>query len=264
MRRRAVWSGGERWALFADLHIPAEAEARKAGFSPVQNLLEAVRGALSRRVQACLINGDVSWSDGLEGDYRVAREMLDPLLRSCPTAILPGNHDQRALLGLICCDLQEDRDRPTTKLVEVVEFNEIKMIGLDSLLRTDIVGGLVGKEQRDWLSSELRSQPTKPTVIAVHHPLQDDDDSLLDSDRLLELVVGHPQVKAIFTAHDHVFRHAVWRGVHLISQPAIGFAFDADGSAAWLEARFEQGGVALRPIMLAGPALRSVRLRWAR
>ncbi len=260
IRRREVDEGAI--ALFADLHIPADPEIRYGEFSPVENLRQAVAGA--RGSAACVVNGDISWAAGLEDDYRLAAELLQPLTAVCPTAVMPGNHDRRGPLGAICGGWGSDV-LLAAKLVEIFEFETARLICIDALFRTDIVGGLVGKEQRDWLAGELEGGPSKPTVVAVHHPLRDDDDSLLDADRLLRLVERFPQVKAIFTAHDHVLRRETFAdGIQVLGQPAVGFPFDPAGSAAWLEARFHAGGVDLNPRVVEGPELDGFTLRWMR
>ncbi len=264
MRRRTIAPGAGGLALLADLHISGIVETRYGEFAPADSLLAAVKGVVKRGAGACLINGDVAWSEGLPTDYDVARELLSPILESRPAAIMPGNHDQRESFAAGLLGLRLAPEQPASKLIEVMDVGAVRIIALDSLLRTDIVGGLIGKEQREWLRGELRSGPSKPTVITVHHPLGDADSSLLDSDRLLRLVADNKQVKAILTAHDHVFANRVVEGVHVISQPAVGFPFAQDGSTAWLETRFDAGGVVLDPVVTAGPALEPLSLRWER
>jgi hypothetical protein len=147
-----------------------------------------------------------------------------------------GNHDNRQAFLADLFPAHSKAEPTVEKTLAVIEHGPIRWILLDSLIRTDIVAGLLGKAQCCWLQRLLETCDRRPTLIVVHHPLDDEDDSLLDGDRLLRLVRPFPQVKAILTAHDHAYRIASSQGIHIVSLPAVGMPFDGREPVGWVEA----------------------------
>ncbi len=238
-----------RWALLADPHIAADLATYPRGSSPAEHLREAVEQILNAGPEAAWIAGDLAWNAGLPADYARLRALLEPLSARMPLCLMLGNHDNRAAflaefgagqeqahpagIGLLS---GANPEPAAAKALAVVEHGPIRWILLDSLLRTDIVPGLLGKAQRGWLRGLLETTDARPTLIVVHHPLDEDDDSLLDGDRLLRLIEPFPQVKAIFTAHDHAFHIDSGHRVHRVSLPALGMPFDPLEAVGWVEA----------------------------
>jgi 3',5'-cyclic AMP phosphodiesterase CpdA len=224
------------WALLADPHISSEPSRAYNGFRPAEHLAAAVAGVLKSSPQAALIAGDLAWDQGLPEDYTRLRVMLEPLADRAPLCLMLGNHDNRqAFLTEFFCP-EANGEPPVAKAPVVVEHGPIRWILLDSLIQTDIVAGLLGKAQRCWLRQLLETSDRRPTLIVVHHPLDDGDDSLLDGDRLLRLVRPFPQVKAIVTAHDHAYRTRTAEGIPIITLPALGMPFEEAEPVGWIEA----------------------------
>lgn len=196
----------------------------------------AIAGVLKSSPQAALIAGDLAWDQGLPEDYAQLRGLLNPLASRLPLCLMLGNHDNRAAFLEEFFPSRAQANPGVEKLITVIEHGPVRLILLDSLIRTDIVAGLVGKAQRCWLSHFLETSDQRPTLVVVHHPLDDGDDSLLDGDRLLRLLNPFPQVKAILTAHDHVYRASSLEGIHIIRLPAVGMPFDVREPVGWVEA----------------------------
>lgn len=172
-------------------------------------------------------------------DYLQLRGVLDPLAGRLPLCLMLGNHDNRQAFLEEFFPSRARTNTAVEKLITVVDHGPVRLILLDSLIRTDIVAGLVGKAQRCWLRHLLETSDRRPTLVVVHHPLDDDDDSLLDSDRLVRLLRPFPQVKAILTAHDHVYRISSCEGIHVLRLPAVGMPFDVREPVGWVEASLE-------------------------
>lgn len=199
---------------------------------------------------------------GLPEDYRAAEELMGPLAKIGPLITSPGNHDDRENLCAVFSDPR--MDEAADKVVTVVDGGSVRLVCLDSLRRADVVSGRIDKAQFAWLTEWLDTHADKPVAIFVHHPLDDPDDGLLDADWLLALVSDRTQVKAIITAHDHVFSHREQDGLLVVTQPAVGFPFEATAMHGWLEAKLTTDGVSLTPWSVQDGPKKTIPLTWLR
>ena len=268
-------TGSVRWALLADPHVPADpAEGRPPDY-PVENLRVAVEQVLEAASapetspEAAIILGDLAWRYGLPEDYARVKSLITPLAERFPLCLTLGNHDQREnFLTAFSSDAPPDEgEAPETpaKSIIVVEHPPVRFLILDSLFRTDVVGGLLGFEQRAWLRQFLEESEPTPTILAMHHALDDNDKSLFDAEPLLRLAAPFQQVKAIVHGHWHEFKHQVVEGIHDIQLPAVGLPL-ADGvPTGWLEAVLTaDGGAFTMHTIGAGPPPRPspLTLEW--
>lgn len=208
-------------ALFAqlsDLHIGAE----ENGVDPIpclEAVVEAVR-SLPNRVDAVLVSGDLTHDGGLE-EFRLARELLERI--GAPLHVLPGNHDDRALLRE-AFDLPGVGGEPIEYSVEV---GELRIVVFDSVV-TGQDPGRYDPERLRWLDAELRARPERPTLLAMHHPplatgVREWDGINLEPDqrpRLEGVVAQHPQVKAIVGGHLHRIAASTLGGCPVVSAPS--------------------------------------------
>jgi 3',5'-cyclic AMP phosphodiesterase CpdA len=180
------------------------------------------------------------------------RELLTPLATRTPVYIGLGNHDHRENFLKAFPDQPTDRPQVTGKHILVIEHPAVRIIQLDSLLYVDKVAGLLGREQRNWLTGYLPEADARPTVLFVHHTLADGDGDLLDVNQLFEIIRPHRQVKAIFYGHSHVWELGERQGVKLINLPAVGYNFRDQDPVGWVDARFNSDGVDLTLNAIAG------------
>ncbi len=119
----------------------------------------------------------------------------------------------------------------------VLEHPLIRLILLDSLIYTNLTPplGLLGKVQREWLSSYLAGNTDKPVILLFHHTPGEGDGDLEDTDRLFNLIRPHRQVKALIFGHSHVYRYAMQEDIHLINIPATGYNFRDQDPLGWVE-----------------------------
>ena len=215
-----------------------------------------------RGVEGTIINGDIAWMRGLPEDYAAAETLVGALADHGPLVTLPGNHDNRANL---CAAFSDPRmDHGAAKVMTVVDAGVVRLVCLDSLRRKDVVSGRLERPQLIWLADWLAAHGDKPVVLFVHHPLDDAENGLLDAPELLDALRRRDQVKAIFTAHDHVFSNRNENGLLVVTQPAVGFPFEAAVMQGWLEAEFTPEGVSLTPWSLSDGPQKVVRLTWSR
>lgn len=251
-----------RWALLADTHVPADPNTRYLSFRPHECARDAVDQITDRRFDGTIINGDIAWLEGLPEDYVAASELLGPLAEIGPLITTPGNHDDRENLCAVFSDPRIDEG--AAKVMTVVDSGPVLLVGLDSLDQASGISGRLDKLQLDCLNRWLATNVSKPVILFVHHPVDDDEDGLLDSDALLKVADKHGQIKAIFTAHDHVFSHRKHNGVLVVTQPAVGFAFEETEMHGWLEAELSASGMVLttRPLTDAEPT--TMEFKWLR
>ena len=234
-----------RVALLADPHIAADRDRIHNGQNVADNLVRTVEAVKGRNPSMVLIAGDLAWQTGSPGDYERFTELLQPLARHVMVCLTIGNHDERRNFLAAVSPRSLENGAVPQKSIVVIEHPLLRIVMLDSLFRSDVVAGLLGKQQRDWLESFLSEADGRPTVLCVHHPLHDSDAALLDADRLLRIAGPHRQVKAILHGHDHRYNHAVWEGIHVVGLPAVGMPLDAAEPLGWVEGWFSNEGVDL-------------------
>lgn len=230
------------WALISDTHIPTDPADAYRGFKPHDNLKQIVPAILKANPQGALICGDVARLQGLTSDYDSVRSLLQPVSETMPIAFALGNHDHRKNFLGVFGPSQKGSQSVNQKHVLVVETAALRFVVLDSLVEANSTPGLLGKAQRTWLANFLQTSSDLPTLLFVHHTLDDGDGSLLDAPRLFDIVKPHRKVKAIFYGHSHRYAYDQWEGVHLINLPAVGYNFSDDQPVGWVDARLTATG----------------------
>lgn len=255
----------ERWALLSDTHIPADPSNGHRGFRPSDNLAKIIPQVVAANPESALICGDAARLKGEPGDYAVLKQLLSPLMEKAPVAIALGNHDDRknflAAFGPAPAGAQAVQNRH----IVVLEGKAVRVVVLDSLITPDFTPGLLGRAQRQWLTQFLAMSDDRPTLLFVHHTLEDSDGALLDAPRLFDVIRPHRKVKAIFYGHSHVYRYDMWEHVHLINLPAVGYNFNDSQPVGWIDARFTAQGGTFTLRALAGNRERdgqTVELNW--
>ena len=248
-----------RWALLADTHLSANPDTSYGSFRTLDNTVRTLDEIAAAKVDGVIANGDLAWMHGLPADYGRVAETFAPLAQDVPVVMTAGNHDRRDHMLKRFHPEAYSLNEPA-KLITVIDAADIRFIVLDSLYRTDVVPGLVGQAQRGWLEATLDAEDRRPTVIFVHHPLGEDDGALLDGDRLLEILQPRPQVKAVFTAHDHAWRVEQRGRLHVVKLPSAAFGFDPGEPIGWVEAEFCACGARLQ--LHGGGKAEELALAW--
>ena len=109
---------------------------------------------------------------------------------------------------------------------------------------------MLGRAQRAWLDRFLAAEDARPTLLFVHHTLDDEDGSLADVPRLLDIVKPRRQVKAIVFGHSHRYSFDTLDGMHLVNLPAVGYNFGDQEPVGWVDSTLmaEGGEFTLRAI----------------
>ena len=254
-----------RLALLSDTHVPGDRINGHRGFNPWENLKRVVPEVIAAAPEAVILNGDAARLEGLIEDYTELKALLEPLAAKAPIHIGLGNHDDRKNFRQVFPPAGPGRAPLANKHVLVLEHPVVRLVVLDSLFHVNDVAGLLGLEQRRWLSAFLASATDRPIALFVHHTFGEGDGDLLDGDRLFELLKPHPQVKAIFYGHSHYWVRSVRQGLHLVNLPAVGYNFRDEDPVGWVDASFDPRGVTLTLHAIGGNAtdhLKPIRLDW--
>ena len=150
----------------SDVHRFADPDERLFGI-PTRELFEDVLAHVERsglRPDHVVVTGDHT-HDELPETYAAVREQLAPFLDRL--WLLPGNHDDRAVLRAAFDDrIPLDGDDRITFSFRAGDW---LCLGLDTQL-TGAVGGRLGAEQVDWIRAQLDEHRPRAAALFMHHP----------------------------------------------------------------------------------------------
>jgi 3',5'-cyclic AMP phosphodiesterase CpdA len=231
------------WAILSDTHISADPKNEFRGFKPYENLKRVIPEVQRAKPEVVLINGDLARLEGLAADYELLKSMLQPIAADTPLCLSLGNHDDRRNFTTVLGKPGKGELQPVKeKNVLVVEQPPVRILVLDSLMLVNQAAGLLGRGQRWWLEAFLKASDETPTIIFVHHNIDDGDTALLDTYRVLEIVKPIKKVKAIIYGHTHTYRYDQIGGIHMINVPAIGYNFADAEPVGWVDSVISKDG----------------------
>jgi Icc protein len=216
----------QRIVQLTDCHLFSGPHGDESGIDTWPRL-HAVLQDLRRRTpdfDLLVVTGDTAHDEAL-ATYEAVREALGewvPRLR-----IVPGNHDDRALLRRVFPESCGDAGERLTFHAGSAGW---QLIGLDSQLTGETPGEL-GDEQLAWLRSRLEAVPDVSTLLFVHHPPIEvgspwlDEIGLQDADALGRILHGFPQVRLVACGHVHQEGSGSLSGASVHTTPAVGPQF---------------------------------------
>jgi Icc protein len=190
-----------------DLHVRPRGQAANR-VSETNMLTERafrVAAAFNPRPDVVIITGDLT-ECGLETEYANLAAMLGRTL-SMPVYVIPGNHDRRDNFRKNLAHLPGVTTDPHFVQYAVEDY-PVRLVMLDTLVPGASHGEL-SAIQLEWLDRTLAAQPTKPTLIGMHHPPfvtgipHMDKIALLNPDMFQGIIARHPQVGRIVCGHHH-------------------------------------------------------------
>jgi 3',5'-cyclic AMP phosphodiesterase CpdA len=206
-------------AQLSDLHL----RAGEAGAGPARRLQAALNllAGLRPRPSAVLVSGDIADQASPEV-YGQAHEMLSEL--GLALHVIPGNHDDRDLLRARFGPAGAPAGSPVHF---AADCGGLRVVGCDSTVPGSDAGALSAGEL-DWLAQQLASEPTTPTLLALHHPPVLSGLRMMDAIALapagraaLEDLLGrHPQVLAVTCGHVHTSMASSFAGRPLLICPS--------------------------------------------
>lgn len=210
-----------------DFHVAAEGRLVYGLVDSRERLERAVEaiGRLDPAPDAVLVTGDLVDAPDREA-YRFVAAALGRI--EVPVLVVPGNHDARSVL------LESFPDLPTIGAERFVAYAvdrfPVRLIGLDTSREGTHLAEFCGERAR-WLDVALSTEPTRPTLLFLHHPpietgVEAMDFLGLDWARELEAVVRrHPQIVRIACGHHHRAMSAAWAGTLVTVAPSVSHQF---------------------------------------
>lgn len=193
-------------AQVTDMHIKAGGKLSYQRVDTAASLAYCV-SAITKLPQvpdAVLFTGDLV-DFGRDDEYEWLAKLLEPL--PMPYHLMPGNHDDPEVMRASFPSHAYLRQR-TGKLDYVIDDYPVRIVALDSTTPRK-PGGTLTESQLAWLDQTLASQPSKPTLVALHHPpfwtgIGHMDAQGLANPQALEAVISrHPQVERVLAGHLH-------------------------------------------------------------
>ncbi len=174
--------------------------------------------ASSVPIDLVVATGDLT-NDGTAAQY----DILDVWLRKLAprVAVLPGNHDDSALMRTALADFVIGTPADT-HLSYVIDDYDLRMVCLD----TSEVGrhdGVFDNERSAWLDTSLAASD-EPTIVFMHHPAFEcgvrwmDLMSLENRGHFADVIGRHPQVLTVASGHLH--RSLTTRIAHAVANGA--------------------------------------------
>lgn len=200
--------------------------------------------ALDPAPDLVLCTGDLT-NDGTAGQYANLARLLAPL--PMPVRLMCGNHDRRAALRAAFADHQylngTAGDGPCDYVVD--ELAPLRMVVLDSLIPGQD-GGRLDAGQLAWLDEQLGAEPTRPTMVALHHPpfatgIAHMDAMALEpvsTEGLASVLRRHQHVQRLICGHLHRAVTVAFAGTVAMSAPSTAHAIalhlgPAGAEGAW-------------------------------
>lgn len=207
-------------AQISDTHVRTD-----DGGASADALRRALAQASEYHADVILLTGDLVNDERAE-EYAVLAEALrDP---PAPIYLMPGNHDDRALLREAFPShtyLPKDG-----ALSYTIENFPVRIVMLDQTVPGEVHGEIT-PEAADWLDDALAAAPERPTLVALHHPPFASHDLLFDtiglrhSERFAVVIARHRQVARVICGHHHRFAVGVAGHAPVIVAPSTSWAY---------------------------------------
>jgi 3',5'-cyclic-AMP phosphodiesterase len=222
-------------AQISDLHIKA-AGALAYGEVDTAAALKRCIVELNRfipRLQMVVATGDLV-DTPTEEEYRHLKRLLAPL--EIPIAVVPGNHDARALVR--AAFPAQPYANPSGALDLLLALGPLDLVLLDSSV-PDAPYGQLAHLSLQWLDAALSASMTRPALLFLHHPpfvtgiAHMDRQNLRNAADLGATLKHHPRTRLIAAGHVHRAISTLFAGIATTVCPAPNHAVALDLSERW-------------------------------
>lgn len=238
--------------LLNDTHIGEKHPANSPIPSHLRQVVEELV-ARKRKPASVFINGDLALKDGQPGDYRHFANLIQPLRTAkIDLHLTLGNHDHRDVFYEVLQKEQPKNPPVKSRHISVVKTRFANFFLMDTLKKTMVVQGELGKQQLKWLTEALDAFADKPAILVMHHNPRLGGDpvhfpgGLIDSQKLWDILVTRMHVKAFVHGHIHDRNFFEHQGIHIINNPATSYvANKMKSTTGWTTAKLSREGMVL-------------------
>ena len=211
----------------SDLHPFANPDERLFGI-PTRELLAEVLAhvqASGLRPDHVVVTGDHT-HDELPETYAAVRDLLEPFLDRL--WLLPGNHDDRAVLRAAFDDrIPVDG---AGRITFSFRAGDWLCLGLDTHV-PGAVSGRIGADQVGWIREQLDQHRPRAAVLFMHHPPVElglawlDRIGLEDARLLQDLLAEEPRIRLVCCGHVHHESSNRIGAAEIVTVPSTGLQF---------------------------------------
>jgi Icc protein len=211
----------------SDLHPFADPDERLFGI-PTRELLTDVLAhvqASGLRPDHVVVTGDHT-QDELPETYAAVRELLEPFLDRL--WLLPGNHDDRAVLRAAFDDrIPVDG---AGRITFSFRAGDWLCLGLDTHV-PGAASGRIGADQVGWIKEQLDQHRPRAAVLFMHHPPVElglpwlDRIGLEDARLLQDLLAQEPRIRLVCCGHVHHESSNRLGAAEIVTVPSTGLQF---------------------------------------
>jgi 3',5'-cyclic-AMP phosphodiesterase len=162
-------------------------------------------------------------------EYEHLRRLLAPL--DIPLAVVPGNHDDRALLRAAFPDQPYASTAGALNLAHKV--GPLDLVLMDSSV-PGAPHGLIDTATLRWLDAMLAADATRPALIFLHHPpfvtgiAHMDRQNLRNATELAGVLARHGRARLVAAGHVHRATSTTFAGIAATICPAPNHAVALD------------------------------------
>jgi 3',5'-cyclic AMP phosphodiesterase CpdA len=190
----------------ASFNLHVLGRAKKFRLEVVRALVEATVAA---KPDLIVCTGDVT-STGTDREFVLAREILDPVLKTTPFLVIPGNHDVYTRDGVGRLERHFPEAVPGGRYPYRATHGGIDFIGLDVSRPWPTSQGKAPAEQLSEFERIL-SEGTSPAVVMIHYPLRGRDGApyrpftrnLANARAIEQILARFPRATAVLHGHEH-------------------------------------------------------------
>ncbi len=217
-------------AQISDLHIKSPGTLAYGRVDTAAALVRCIAELNGLDPQPALVvaSGDLA-DTPTPAEYQHLRDLLAAL--KIPLAVIPGNHDARALVRAAFPHQPYAQGSGALNLALAVGPLDIVLI--DSSV-PDAPHGLLDGDTLRWLDATLAASATRPALIFLHHPPfvtgigHMDRQNLRNAGDLARLLEGHARVRLVAAGHVHRAVLTAFAGIPATICPAPNHAVALD------------------------------------
>src|SRR5262249_3958165 len=220
-------------AQISDLHVKAPGELAYGKVDTAAALARCIAALNRFTPQPALVvaSGDLVDTPTAE-EYAHLQRLLAPL--AIPLAVVPGNHDERALLR--ASFPAQPYARAAGALDLALAVGPLDVILIDSSV-PGAPHGRIEVTSLQWLDVTLAASATRPALIFLHHPpfitgiAHMDRQNLGKAGELAAVLARHPRARLVAAGHVHRAVLTLFAGIPATICPAPNHAVALDLAA---------------------------------